>query len=478
MPLRDLSRFPALDLTAKDAGLLQRIAGNLGIAADLAHADLFIMSPTGPGEALILAHGRPSTAQSLYIRQRSGELVTLDEDAAFSRCLRRRRAALGLPGRLVRGIPLDERAAPMRNAEGRIIAVLDMHKSAHYRRPPRRSNPVLTAAATALARTLFFDAIDRQTALAILHSGDGIVVRDERGTIVFADARAQAIMRKVGVSQGLVGRRLEEQSLPGAVVLKTQKLRTHTEIELEIGESAIIKRSIPLGQTGRDLRLSVVCDVTELRVRQRQSQIKSAVVQEIHHRVKNNLQTIASLLRLQSRRADSAITRDALQESVGRILSIATVHDFLAREGTEAVDLKDLSQRILESAAVTYPRVPIRAQVNGPNLLLPASQATPAAMVINELAANAVKHAFRGREQGRVELTLAQEPGLIKIELADDGTGLPAGFSLERHGNLGLQIVTTLVTEDLKGKFSLAAAPGGGTVARIELPDKLEDSDG
>ena len=474
MPLAALGETRGVDLAPRDISLLERIAAHLGIAADLAHADLFILVPAGPEQVVVAAHAQPATAQTLYPRRRTGEVLALEPDSAPRRCLRRRRAALGLPGRLVRGIPLDQRAAPLRNAQRRLIAVLDMHKSAHYRRPPRRSSPLLATAAGVLARMLFADAVDQRTMLAILHSGDGIVVRDERGTIIFADARAQAIMRKVGVQGSLIGTRLDERTLPGAVVIKTQKLRTHTETEFEIGDSAIIKRSIPLVDAGRDRgRLSVICDVTELRVRQRQSQIKSAVVQEIHHRVKNNLQTIASLLRLQLRRADSDITRDALQESVGRILSIATVHDFLAREGTEAVDLKDLSGRILEAALGTNPRVAIRGQVAGPHILLPASQATPVAMAINELAANAAKHAFRGRERGEVQLTLAQQPGLIRIELADDGVGLPPGFSLERDANLGLQIVATLVSQDLGGKFSLETA--GGTLARIELPAPAEE---
>jgi len=477
MQIASLGQMPGITLSAADLQLLQRVAHNLGIVADLAHADLFILAPTNrPEEAVIAAHAQPATAQSLYPRSRTGELLALEPDSAVARCLARRRAALGLPGRLVRGIPLDERAAPMRAPDGRLVAVLDLHKSAHYRRAAaRRSSPVLARAAAALAHMLFADTIDQRTMLSIIHSGDGIVVRDERGAIIFTDPRAQAIFRKVGVQGSVLGQRLDERTLPGAVVLKTQRFRTHTETEFEIGEASIIKRSIPLSERGRDIgRLSVICDVTDLRRRQRQSQIKSAVVQEIHHRVKNNLQTIASLLRLQLRRADSDITRDALQESVNRILSIATVHDFLAHEGTEAVDLKSLSERIVETAATSNPRTAVSAQVWGPNILVPASQATPVAMVINELALNAAKHAFRGRAHGQITLTIAQEPGHIRLVLADDGVGLPAGFSLERDSNLGLQIVTTLVTQDLKGTFTLSDA--GGTTARVELPTALEDT--
>ena len=477
MQLAPLAQMPQVSIASRDIGLLQRIAANLNVAADLAHADLFILVPTSQRlEVVIAAHARPSTAQSLYPRRLTSETITLTPESAVARCLQRHRPALGAPGQLVHGIPLDQRAAPLRAGDGRVIAVLDMHKSAHYRRPPRRSNPVLAGAAAVLARMLFANAVDECTMIAIIHSGDGIVVRDERGAIIHADARAQAILRKVGASEPLIGQRLDERTLPGAVVIKTQKLRTHLETEFEIGESALIKRSIPLLEGGRELgRLSVICDVTDLRRRQRAAQIKSAVVQEIHHRVKNNLQTIASLLRLQLRRADSDLTRDALQESVGRILSIATVHDFLAREGTEAVDLHDLCQRILEAAVASNPRVAISMQVTGPHLLLPAAKATPVAMAVNELAVNAAKHAFPGRTRGRVTLELAQEKDTVTIVVADDGAGLPPGFSVERHGNLGLQIVTTLVTQDLGGKFHLGGREG--TTARIELPGVVEGND-
>jgi len=461
----------ASGLSASDRQLLERAASDLKVAADLAHADLLILCPTEkPGQLVVAAHGRPTTAHSLYPRSRSGDLIEAGRDAAVWRCFKRGRPAREREGLLVGGVPVEERVTPMRNREGHLIAVLDMHRSAYYRRPARRRNEVLRHAAAALTTMLFADTIDPSSMEKLIHAGDGIVIYDANGSIAYADARARAIYRTLGLRR-VVGSRLEERELPGAAVLKTHRFRIHSELEIQVKDAVIIKRVIPLTRAGTDLgQVAVICDVTDLRRRERQRLVTAAVVQEIHHRVKNNLQTIASLLRLQLRRASSELTKRALRESVNRILSIATVHDFLSREGTETVDVKELGSSLLHAAFnnTAAPSVRVHARVTGPHITIRAAQATPLALAVNELALNAVEHAFRGRDAGEVALDIRGERNNLVLEMRDNGAGLPANFSLDASPNLGLQIVRTLVTQDLKGSFEMGS--DNGTWARISMP--------
>jgi two-component sensor histidine kinase len=321
-----------------------------------------------------------------------------------------------------------------------------------------------------LTTMLFADTIDATSMEKLIHAGDGIVIYDASGSIAYADARARAIYRTLGL-RGVVGSQLDERQLPGAAVLTTHRFRIHSEFEIQIKDAVVIKRMIPLTGAGGDLgQIAVICDVTDLRRRERQRLVTAAVVQEIHHRVKNNLQTIASLLRLQLRRSSSELTKRALRESVNRILSIATVHDFLSREGTETVDVKELGSSLLHAAFnnIPEPSVRVSARVTGPHITIRASQATPLALALNELALNAAEHAFRGRDAGDVALDIRREGERLVLEMQDNGVGLPPNFSLDVSPNLGLQIVRTLVMQDLKGSFEMGS--DNGTWARISVP--------
>jgi two-component sensor histidine kinase len=196
------------------------------------------------------------------------------------------------------------------------------------------------------------------------------------------------------------------------------------------------------------------------------------MIQEIHHRVKNNLQTIASLLRIQARRAQSPEVDEILRETINRILSIAVVHESLSHDESGIIDVKEVCQRIVAEVTqgILDPEKQLRFAVRGSDLPLPAQQATSCALIVNELLQNAVKHAFRGRLEGEVVLHLSQLDEELRIEIVDDGRGVEPGFDSRREGSLGLQIVRTLVREDLKGSFDIKNNPDGGVRASIAFP--------
>lgn len=190
---------------------------------------------------------------------------------------------------------------------------------------------------------------------------------------------------------------------------------------------------------------------------------------EMHHRVKNNLQNIASLLRMQLRRLDRVPAEQALSDSIARIMSIALVHDTLSQGEIGMVDLGRLVgsiSKFSESEAANRPVITL--DVSGPAIMIPSREATSLALVVNELVQNAVQHGIKEKNKGRLLIRVEQKDGDVSVLVLDDGPGLPEYFDPGKDGNLGLTIVRTLVKEELKGQFEINCS--AGTCARISFP--------
>lgn len=247
--------------------------------------------------------------------------------------------------------------------------------------------------------------------------------------------------------------------------------RAAKETEVESGGTIVQLRAIPLiVGGGRIGALVLLRDVTELRRRERELMTKDATIREIHHRVKNNLQTVAALLRLQARRLRVPEGREALEEAVRRVGSIAIVHETLSHAPEEFVDFDDIADRVIAMAGeVSAPEAKVVPRRTGTFGILPAAVATPLAMVLTELLQNAVQHGFANRS-GRIDVTVERGDERLDVTVSDDGEGLPAGFDMEVSGNLGLQIVRTLVVAELSGRLEIEPREGGGTEVRLTVP--------
>jgi hypothetical protein len=186
--------------------------------------------------------------------------------------------------------------------------------------------------------------------------------------------------------------------------------------------------------------------------------------------VKNNLQTVAALLRLQARRTPVPEAREALEESVRRVTSIALVHETLSQTLDESVAFDAIADQ-LASMTVELGTTGRRARVTrvGSFGVLSAEIATPLALVLSELLQNALEHAFE-REGGSLEVRVRREPTVLEVVVADDGGGLPDNFALDASPRLGLQIVRALVVGEMRGTLALRPGPGGGTEAIVAVP--------
>ncbi len=213
--------------------------------------------------------------------------------------------------------------------------------------------------------------------------------------------------------------------------------------------------------------LSALATHAAIAIENSQLHIRSAILQEMHHRVKNNLQTVASLLRLQVRYGKQDSAETALLESINRIRSIAVVHDMLSREDLDTVSVRKLADNILSNVAATW--LPeghrVSVGVEGPELLLDSHRATSVALVLNELIQNALEHGVGAAGEGMVRVVISADEERVSIGVENTGEPLPEGFDLHRNRNLGLQIVENLTKGELKGSFMLT----GGEVTRAEV---------
>lgn len=312
--------------------------------------------------------------------------------------------------------------------------------------------------------------------------GDGIILIDGEGLVEFATPNATNALHRLGIYAPAEGRSLDDLGLRVRVIERTLEYGIPAMDEIDRGHDvAIVFHCVPILEKGEVTGLiALVRDVSDLRKLNRVLLNKEAAVREVHHRVKNNLQTISSLLRLQARRSDNSETRTALLEAERRIRSIAVVHEVLSREPGEEVVFDEIVQSLVLMVEDTVLALhPVEIVVNGELGVLSTDLATPLAVAIAELLTNAVEHAFtefdgaQSKNVGIVTLNLYQEDGNAVAEIRDNGRGLGEDFSLEVPTSLGLSIVRDLIRAQLHGSIemkSVSAKEGGGTYVRVAVP--------
>jgi two-component system, sensor histidine kinase PdtaS len=477
------------DLDDQDVAWLQLLQADWQIIADLSFADLVLWLPDQEGKGFWAAgQMRPTTGPTAYVDDVIGTFVPVGRrpliDAAYTQ------------GRLVRegdpewrdDVPVRVETIPVRRA-GRVIAVVARNTNLlGVRTPSRLELSYLQTAAdlTQMIANGYFPTTGQRSDHADSpRVGDGFLRVDAAGRVEYASPNALSVYRRLGLSGDLAGvsladltrdlvpprRRPDEETL--SAVLGG---RAYRDTEIGTDTVSLIVRAIPLRPQGDHIGALILArDVTDLRRRDRELVTKDATIREIHHRVKNNLQTVAALLRLQARRMDSEAARLALEEAVRRVGSIALVHETLSQAVEERVDFDDiidpLSRMVTEVSALGSR---VRVVRGGSFGVLPSETATALAMVVTEVLQNAVEHGYDSADPdatGEIRITVRRLVGRLHVSVDDDGRGLPPGFDLDASTSLGLSIVRTLVESELAGQLELGPGPAGrGTRAALDIP--------
>ncbi|MDQ3694199.1 MAG: GAF domain-containing protein [Chloroflexota bacterium] len=205
----------------------------------------------------------------------------------------------------------------------------------------------------------------------------------------------------------------------------------------------------------------------------------SALLQEMHHRVRNNLQTVAALLSVQLRQAEEAPWAVHLREAISRVQAIASVHDLLSDERRLAGTTIDVIARHVANEAMRTlipPGLTVDFQIAKSDITVPSKQATVLALLINELISNAVSHGFENRSKGTVTISSTMEDGSVSIRVENDGERLPAEFDSEQSPGLGMRIIHRLAASDLRGSFVIRSS-ATATTATLSFPLADDDMD-
>jgi len=477
-------------LTEGDIAFLQKIERDLGILADISRSDVLMYTQLSGDQAAVIAQARPHSIAPLHAGSLLGRMVTSAEQPLVWRTLERGRFSQGNLTLIANESLIVQKVHPIRNAEGKVIGALSIETNLLEHERHRRRSRVFQQAFGLLQQMVLRGELEGAQDLSPFGEHDGIMVIDEQKRIQYMSGIATNLYRKIGYVESLVGKRVSslktaDENLASIAVEKGHCI----EQEVQEGNLIWIKKAIPLATwEGRPANwwsflswptrnsrpayqvMLTIHDETQARYRERELEVKSAMIQEVHHRVKNNLQTIVALLRMSARRAQAEETRLALQEGINRIMSVAVIHEFLSHQESQVINIREVSQRIINQMrqGVLDPEKQIRLDLRGPNVYLPARQATACAMVINELLQNAVEHGYERRPGGTVSVQLIDEGDGVTITIQDDGVGLPADFDREHAESLGLQIVQTLVEHDLRGRFELKG--GDGVRAVVSFP--------
>lgn len=459
------------DLSAAEVEAVQTMARSLPVVADLSRADALVFCRAQPDELIITSEAKPWSVSAVHADDMIGKRSRRQEEPIVWKAFDKQRSCQGFRPGTIEGASTSQEVFPFFH-RGRMLAAVSFETNETVRNRHRRRSPVILKAIAVLQQMLLQSQIDL-SGLSRTSERDALLVVDPAGHIQYMSGTAESLYQKLGFRANLLKRKIEDLGTNEVAFLEAMQTGKACEFETREQDWIWIRMAVPLFE--RDQLKGVilgVTDVTEARQKEHELRIKAAMLQEVHHRVKNNLQTIAALLRMQARRLPQAGPRDALLESVNRILSVAVVHEFLSHDESSDINIKEVSQSILRevTTGTLDPDKQLKIVLNGPSLSLPAQQATSCALIINELLQNAVEHGYANRAQGTIQINLNESAEETVIEIIDDGEGFPPGFDLDRDANLGLQIVRTLVQEDLRGRLSFENSQG--VRARMTFPRK------
>jgi two-component system, sensor histidine kinase PdtaS len=468
-------------LRGADVEWLHLLVGDWQLLSDLSFADLVLWVRLSPVQWQAVAHIRPTTGQMVFFEDQVGITATKARAETLEQAYAERRIVRERDTEWRDDLPVREESIPVVR-QGHAIAVITRHTNLSMMRTPSRLELTYLATADALSRMIAAGEFPSSSAPTGLRrgaprAGDGVVRLDYDGVITYASPNAVSAIHRLGWPGEVIGGSMSEivtsvlrdfspvdEGLP-LVLTGRQPWRT------EVGSrgATVTMRAIPLTEAGQRFgAVLLLRDVSELRRREQELLTKDATIREIHHRVKNNLQSVAALLRLQARRTDDEQARAALSEAERRVGTIALVHETLSKGFEETVDFDEVADQGFRAVAevAAYDQRIERQRTGDSFGRLRAEDATSLAMILSELVQNAIEHGFPDGRVGTVSVDVKRvagvpgAPDVLTVKITDDGVGFTDG---RRPGSgLGTQIVQSLV-QDLRGTIRWTPAEPHGT---------------
>ncbi len=472
-------------LTAEDQERLSELTAEWQLLSDLSFADLILWVPkrkdyqSWPTGHIAIAHIRPTTAATLFTHDLIGDEINWGDNPRIDQALSQGEILRDTEPEQIGELLIKEETIPVL-FKGHVIAVISRHRDAVQMRSKSRLEINYREIAhkfyRMVAESTFPIAGNIYRSESAPRVGDGLLRLDANGVVMYASPNARSAISRAGWAGELENQHLGElfsqidngevpTDEPWSLIVSGKELRRD---DFDNGRAILDLLVIPL-LAGED-RIGAILllhDVTELRRQDRALITKDATIREIHHRVKNNLQTVSALLRLQSRRVQDPEAAAALAEAVRRVASIAIVHETLSGSSAEVVLFDEVYDRIVHNAIELSSR-PIQLSKSGDFGNFDSKIATPLALVITELIHNSLEHGLESAGDS-LSVTVTRGDRSCLVVVSDNGVGLPEGFNLESSSNLGLQIVRTLTENELKGGIKLTRV-GDATQAALSFP--------
>jgi len=486
------------ELPVEAIAVLESLTSDWSLLADFALSDLILWVPTwNEGGMVAVAQIRPATAPTTLAEDVVGSFAPrgrfqgLDQAEVLGKATIERDGAAPL-------FPIGVEAIPVK-LQDRVIGVIARHCSGAPRVAGQLEQVYLESSDAIFAmisqgQAWLPESLDGLDRWEMPRAGDGVLRLDEVGKVNFASPNAVSSFRKMGLAIDLVGQQFFEivkrmsvaPAGMSAPLVKLSRGGASVMADLEGDGATLMLASYhlcphtPMSHVQKKVHHTVIVikDVTDLREHQKELLSKDAIIKEINHRVKNNLQMVTSVLRLQSRRAVDPGVTEALRDAQSRIAVIAAIHDSLSQEGATSVDFDALVGSLL--GLIRHDGVELATVMLGGVGALNSRIATPLAMAVSELIHNAVKHA------GATEIVVQarRDVGLVQVSVGDNGMGattVAVSIGDFPHCGLGLTIVSDLIVGELKGQVRLEpqdfiGSTGCGTRVQITIPIARRDS--
>ena len=418
-------------------------------------------------KAVVVAEYRPPV--SLYKNSVVGQFAYRKNEPAVLRTLE-----IGIPSRELKALTQEEvrvkqNVTAIRNKENQIIGVLIMERD--FTKDHNTSSKVdMLVTATEQLTTELISAGAQNNLAAYVN--DAIVLFSKEGHAIYANPVAKNLYQSLGYQDNIIGMDFENLALGSSTFerIRNSEYMEDQEISISGFDLNIQYSSMDHNQEQKGI-VMLVKDITYLKTKEKEIILKSVALREIHHRVKNNLQTVASLLRLQSRRVRSKKVKKMFRETINRILSIALTHEILAQSGVDEVDIKEIITRIVKNTVFygTSTELTIYKAIEGDSFTLSSDKATAVALVVNELLQNCIDHAFVGRREGSIHVNIDRGTAYSVITIKDDGNGFdPKKIKQE---SLGINIVKSMVRDKLEGSLYIAPT-NQGTVVTFDFKNE------
>ncbi|WP_312648727.1 sensor histidine kinase [Aminipila sp.] len=451
------------NLTEEEIETIKKIGVGLQTMANLEDADFFIdCLTTDETTAVVVAEAKPQNVPSSYKKTVVGLLAEPQNEPAVARTFK-----LGLPTKQMKAVTQEyanviQSVEPIRHGD-KIIGVLIEEKNAEENSEMRDRIRFSDQSYAKLANVL--TRLDEGTSWLADCIDEAVILIDMDGYVSYRNKIAWKLYQKLGYTVDILGQQYRCVALHGSNLEWFDQDANYSGIEVNTADLTLTVKQISLKNNNVDFAV-MIQDITHIREKEKELILKSVAVKEMHHRVKNSLQTIASLLRLQGRRTKNLEAKKVLDESMNRILAIASTHELLAKVGVDQVNIRDVLENIKDNTLRYFlkPAMDVTVEIIGEGFQVDSEVSTSVALVVSELLHNSLQYAFDdGRQDGNIIIEIENKERQSHISVKDNGKGFD--INSVREDSLGLSIVFSIVKDKLKGTINVSSSDRGTNIA-------------